>query len=57
MYADLIPGAHPRSDQMPCLLKASGSLSDILMILLQIDKVRLIEEKKKQCSPNSLTFH
>lgn len=57
MYADLIPGAHPRSDQMPCLLKASGSLSDILMILLQIDKVRLIEEEKKQCSPNSLTFH
>lgn len=46
MYADLNPGAHPLSDQMPCLLKASGSLSVVLATLLQMDKMRLIEEKK-----------
>lgn len=56
MYADLNPGAHPQSNQMPCLLKASGSLSGVLATLLQMDKMRLIEGKKK-CSPNSLTFH
>lgn len=47
MYADLNPGAHPLSNQMPCLLKASRSLSDVLATLLQMDKMRLIEGKKK----------
>lgn len=46
MYADLNPGAHVLSDQMPCLPKASRSLSVVLAPLLQMDKMRLIEEKK-----------
>lgn len=46
MYADLNPGAHVLSDQMPCLLKASRSLSVVLAPLLQMDKMRLIEKKK-----------
>lgn len=56
MYADLNPGAHVLSDQMPCLLKASRSLSVVLAPLLQMDKMRLIEEKKKS-NPDSLAFH
>jgi len=47
MYADLNPGAHLLSNQMPCLLKAYGSLSVVLATRLQMDKRRLIEEKKK----------
>lgn len=54
MYADLNPGAHLLSSQMPCLLKASGSLSAILAPLLQMEKMRLIEEEIY--NPDSLIF-
>lgn len=47
MYADLKPGAHPLSNQMPWLPKASRSLSIVLATLLQMDKMRLWLRKKK----------